>query len=128
MRPVTYIGVEILFRRPAKQSEEPGAIWDLEYGDNPFHYKSEKDMPPLHVKPVLPGDTVEIHLSDNDFDQIKFFLKEAGYPPSVNFIELRITSLGFSDGTAWNAGRINRRDSTSPWGWTPINPARTSQG
>ena len=122
-QPVTYIGVEILFKRPAKQSGEPGAVWHLEYGDNPFRYQSETDMPSLRVKPVPPGGTVEIQLSDDEFDQIKFFLKEARYPRSVNFIELRITDLGFSDGTAWNAGIINRRDSSSPWGWSTINPS-----
>ncbi|HKB66790.1 MAG TPA: hypothetical protein VKC61_13120 [Pyrinomonadaceae bacterium] len=118
---VTFIGVEIFFKRPGEHSGEPGALWHLEYGDDPFHYQSETDMPSLRVKPVPPGGTVEIQLSDNDFDQMKIFLKEAKYPTSVNFIELRITDIGFSDGTAWNAGRMNRRDSKSPWGWSPIN-------
>lgn len=115
---VTFISVEISFNRPEKQSEELGALWHLDYGDNPFRYQSESAMPPLRVKPVFPGDTVEISLTDDDLDQLKFFLKEPKYPASIKVIELRITDLGFSDGTAWNAGRINRRDSNSPWGWT----------
>jgi hypothetical protein len=120
---VTFISVEISFNRPEKQSEEPGAVWHLDYGDNPFRYQSESLMPPLRVKPISPGDTVEIRLTDNDFEQIKVFLKDAKYPASIKAIELRITDLGFNDGTAWNAGRINRRDSNSPWGWSPINPS-----
>ena len=120
---VTFISVEISFNRPAEQSEELGAVWHLDYGDNPFRYQSESVMPPLRVKPVSPGDTVEIRLTDDDFDQIKLFLRDAKYPASFKAIELRITDLGFSDGTAWNAGRFNRRDSNSPWGWSPINPS-----
>jgi len=124
---VTFIGVEIFFKRPGEHSGEPGALWHLEYGDDPFRYQSETDMPALRVKPVPPGGTVEIQLSDNDFDQMKIFLKEAKYPTSVNFIELRITDIGFSDGTAWNAGRMNRRDPKSPWGWSPIKPSGQAQ-
>lgn len=120
-KPVTYIGIEILFRRPEIQGQTAPAGWDLEYGDNPFRYKTGETIPLIRVKPVLPGDAVVIHLSDSDFDQVKLFLKDAKYPSGINGIELRVTLIGFSDGTAWS-GRMLRRDPNSPGGWSPVEP------
>ena len=110
---VTYVDIEILFRRPEGQAQEAPAGWDLEYGDNPFHYRADREMPPIHVQAVLPDESVEIKLSDSDLDQLMIFLDAAKYPPSIKKIELRVIIIGFSDGTAWS-GRMLRRDLNDP--------------
>ena len=115
-----YIRVEVQFNRSEGQEQDPPAIWFLEYGDYPIRYKTEEEMPPLRVKPVLPGESLEISLSDSDFNQLDLYLKDARYSRGTNEIELRITNIGFSDGTIWNVGQILKRDPKSIWGWSPI--------
>lgn len=119
-----YARIEVQFRRPDYQEQDPPAIWYLEYGDYPFRYKTEEEMPPLRVEPVSPGEGLEISLGDDDFNQMEIFLTGARYYSSTDAIELRITDIGFSDGTVWSHGRILRRDPKSFWGWSPITPIR----
>lgn len=116
---VTSINVEMTFSRPENQAQEPPAVWHLFYGFDPLWFKPEEAIPSPQVKPILPGDTMEITLSDKNFDDLKLFLKEAKYPASVKKIELRVIGIGFSDGTVWN-GRMYRRDPKAPGGWSPI--------
>ena len=117
---LTYVDVEVLFRRPDNQAYEPPGVWHLEYGQNPLRYTTGEALPPVRVKPIEDGDTFEIRLSDDDFEQLWVFLSDAKY--SVVFgVEVRVNVVGFSDGTAWT-GRMMRRDPGSPFGWSPIEP------
>lgn len=118
-----YARIEIKFPPPEGQERALPAIYPLEYGDNPLSYKTEDEMPPRRVKPVLPGKSLEITLSDDTFNDLEFFLKAAGYIRGTNAVELRITDIGFTDGTVWNLGRILRRDPKSLWGWSPLSRA-----
>jgi hypothetical protein len=122
---LTYISVEVLLRRPDNQAHEPPGVWTLEYGDDPFHYTSGELRPPVSVKPIKDGESLEITLSGHDFDRVKTFLRELNYP-SLNGIEVRVSVIGFSDGTAWT-GRMMRRDSDSPFGWSPIEPPESKK-
>lgn len=116
---VIYVGVEMTFLRPENQEEAP-AVWHLEYGDNPFRYKTAASVPPISVKPISPDDAAEISLNDANFDDIKAFLKDVKYSGS-KAIELRITTIGFSDRTAWYVGNTFERDPASPRGWRRTN-------
>lgn len=118
---VTYIGVELLFRRTEDQEQGLPAGWFFNYGLDPFRYESEESMPPPQVKPVLPGGTVVMTLSDREYDEIRRFLKDIRFPKSVKRIELRVVEIGFSDGTAWNAGRLYRREPKSFRWWSPTD-------
>lgn len=110
------VRIEVYFHRPEDQAQDPPAIWYLDYGDYPFHYKTEEEIPPSRVKRVLAGESVEVRLSDSDFNDMERFLKSTRYSSGTNAIELRITNIGFSDGTVWSGGRIFRRDPESPRG------------
>ena len=59
-------------------------------------------------------------LSDFEYDEVKSFLKDAGFPSSVKKAELRVIKVGFSDGTAWNSGRVYRRSPSGPGKWRPV--------
>ena len=120
-RTVTSIRVEVQFARPQDTEHNPPAIWYLDYGDYPLLYKTEEEMPSLRVKPVLPGESLDISLSDNDFYEMTRFLEEVRYSNgSTDKIELRITAIGFSDKTLWNVGNLLKRDPNSFWGWSPL--------
>jgi hypothetical protein len=121
-----YVRIEVQFNRPEGRTQDPPAIWYLEYGDYPFSYKTEQEIPLNRVKHVLPGESVEVSLGDRDFNEMERFLKNAKYP-NTNAVQLRITTIGFSDGTFWIVGRIFRRDAESPSGWRPITPTRGEQ-
>jgi hypothetical protein len=110
---VTYIGLELTFRRTEDQAKGLPAGWDFDYGLDPFRFESVESMPPSQVEFVLPGATAEISISDGEYDAIRSFLKGAGFPDSVKRVDLRVIKIGFRDGSAWNAGRLYRRDPKS---------------
>ena len=106
---VTYLGMELKFRPTKDQANGLPAVWPFDYGLDPFWFENEDSMPPRQVKPVLPGSTVMVALSDREYDEIKGFLLHAGFPSNLRRLEVRVIKIGFSDGSAWNAGRIYRR-------------------
>lgn len=119
---LTYISVEVFLRRPDDQAHEVPGMWTLEYGENPFRHTTGEPVPPVSVKPIEDGETFEITLSDQDFDRLEAFLRDTNYS-GLKGIEVRVSIIGFSDGTAWT-GRMMRRDAGSPFGWSPIEPPR----
>jgi hypothetical protein len=121
---LTYISVEVFLRRPDNQAHEVPGVWTLEYGENPFRHTTGEPIPP-RVKPIEDGESFEITLSDHDFDRLKTFLRDTNYP-ELKRIEVRVSVIGFSDGTAWT-GRMMRRDAGSPFGWSPIKPPDSKQ-
>lgn len=106
---VTYIGMELLFRRTEDQAQGLPAGWPFDYGLDPFWFEHEQSMPPPQVRPVPPGRTVVIALSDREYDEIRYFLGDIGFPSNAKRLEVRVLKVGFTDGSAWNAGRIYRR-------------------
>lgn len=116
------IQLDVFFLKPTRQAQEPpyAYLYRLEYGADPFWFKPgeeyETDKPP-----IPPGRAVEIVLSADEYDHVKASLSELGYPVGQKGIEVRISSIGFTDGTAWNCGTYYRRDPTAaPSGWREI--------
>ncbi|MGA9997128.1 MAG: hypothetical protein WBP93_17050 [Pyrinomonadaceae bacterium] len=118
---VTYIGIVLTFRRVKDQEEGLPAVWTLDYGLDPFQFKSEEAMPEPQVRPLFHGDSIEINLTDEEYDEIKRFLRDAGFPASIKKVEMHVIKIGFSDGTAWNTGHMYRRNQKSYKGWSPID-------
>lgn len=117
---VTYINVEVLLRRPADTDQKPPGVWHLEYGEDPFRYTTGEPIPPISVKPIKDGESFDITLSDHDFYRLIVFLHDIEYSV-LKGIEVRVTTIGFVDGTAW-IGRMVRRDPGGPFGWSDIEP------
>jgi hypothetical protein len=112
---LTHVGVEMLFRHEP-QLLTPPAAWTIAYGPNPFHYKTQGEMPASTVPSVLPGGEIEIKLSESQYSDLKQFLSDAGFPETIHMVEIRITSIGFVDGTAW-FGKMLKRDLLNPGKW-----------
>lgn len=121
---VTHIGIEMLFR-PVGGGKQVPAGWALEYGPNPFHYKTNDAIPTSTLAAVLPGGETEAKLTDAQFEDLMRFLKEAGFPDKIHVVEVRVNSIGFADGTAW-FGKMLKRDPGSPSGWTVVESSSGS--
>lgn len=119
---VTYIDVEVLFRRPHDTGHEPPGVWHLEYGDDPFRSDIDQAPQAVKVKPIKDGITFEVTLSDHEFDRMNTFLREIKYSV-LNGIEVRVNVIGFADGTVWT-GRMMRKDPSSSFGWSALDPSK----
>lgn len=113
---VTFVMVQLFFPQPDRSLKQPGAAVFMEYGDNPFNYESAAAMPALRVKPLLPGDVLELTLSDAKYDTIKPLLETAKIPHNES-VEVRVSAIGFSDGTAWSGQMAQRKVGG---GWIPL--------
>jgi hypothetical protein len=118
-KPITHIGIEMLFRPQGGMKQLP-AGWFLEYGPNPFHYTARNAIPTSTVPIVSPGRAVELKLENSELDDLKTFLGKAGFPDRIHVVEIRVNTIGFADGSAWS-GKMLRRDSSNPTGWTEID-------
>jgi hypothetical protein len=113
---VTFIQIELFFPRAEPETEKPGAIFNLDFGDNPFRFESAADMPPLSVKPVLPGGHQEIALSEAKLSAVNALLTDTGFLVKSK-VEVKVNLVGFSDGTAWSGQMVQRQ---SKGGWVPM--------
>lgn len=113
---VTFVSVGLFFPRLDPDAKQPGAGFSLDYGDDPFAFDSAETMPPLRVKPVLPGEHLAITLTDAEFTRLKQFLIDTGFLVTSK-VEIRVDHIGFSDGTAWTGQMAQRRPGG---GWMPL--------
>lgn len=121
---IAHIGIEMLFRTVGLQPKVVPAVWFLDYGPNPFYFKTGDAIPASTLPNVPPGDGVELKLSDAQFEDLRSFLRKAGFPDTIHAVEIGVTSIGFADGTAW-FGKMLKRDSGSPSGWAVDIPGAT---
>jgi len=85
----------------------------------PFSYGSDKAIPEddSSEKPIKPGQSVDITLSEDAYLTLKEGLARANYPKKFQHVELRIDSVLFLDGTLWRKGYIFVRDPNDPTKW-----------
>lgn len=125
---VTHVSIGITFLRPSDNatSSEPPFSHTLSYGANPASPGNTVTNPP---RPVMPGETITLTLSDELYDTIKRALKKVKYPDSVTAVELSLEEVGFEDKTRWS-GQMFLRDPNDPEKWVPVEPeqGRTSEG
>jgi hypothetical protein len=120
---VTHVGIKLVIERPADERDQPRASWDLWYGVSPFSVKLGEPIPPSQVRPIQPGETETIVLSDTEYDSLRSFLKDVKFPASIEMIHISVYTIGFADGTAWG-GQLYRRDPGARGGWTPADEPR----
>jgi len=118
-KPITSISVSVRFPRLDGQGKRDFVV-PLDYGESPIPSKDGK-FPTNSVKPLMPNESVELKLSDNDFDIIKAFLKELEYPISIKKIKIYVTMVGFDDDTQWIANKLYKIDRSNPGKLIPLN-------
>ncbi len=112
---LTFLQLELFFPRPQPDAKKPGASFTLDFGDNPFGYDSAAAMPPLSVKPIPPGEHLEITLTDNRLSALSTLLIDTGFFVTSK-LEIRVNLIGFNDGTAWSGQMVQRQPKG---GWIP---------
>lgn len=112
---LTFLQLELFFPRPEPDDKKPGASFTLDFGDNPFSYDSAAAMPPLSVKPISPGEHLEITLTDNRLSALSTLLIDTGFFVASK-LQIRLNLIGFSDGTAWSGQMVQRQPKG---GWIP---------
>lgn len=117
-KPITHISLRILFPRPKEQQDLLDFVDLLNYGESPIPYEDGR-IPFNSATPVLPGETVELRLTDEDYNALKTLLRESKYS-SINKIKVDVEVLGFSDGTLWMAGRMYTLDRDRPGKLLPV--------
>ena len=73
---------------------------------------------------LRPGESVDIHFPEKNYQELKAFRKEKNYPGSINVVKVSVDEVGFAGerDVLWIAGHFNRRDPNNPNGWIPIDP------
>lgn len=118
-RPITYLSLRLRFPRPKGQEGELDFVEPVNYGETPIP-DAAGIVPPNTARPVMPGESVELKLSDEDFYDLREYLKASKYPPSIKKIRLSVQMIGFDDGTMWIGGRRYVLDKDHPGKVTPL--------
>ena len=108
---ITYLEVMLVLRDP--ENKQPPAAWTLRHGINPVRYVSPNEMPAPTVRPVLPGDFLELSLPAEQYAGFTQFLLDTNYLHVKN-VDVRVTAVGFNDGTVWT-GQLMKRDGLGRW-------------
>lgn len=117
-KPITHISLRILFPCPEGQKGELDFVELLNYGESPIPYEDGR-VPVNSAKAVLPGESIELKLSDENYMAVKALLKESKYS-SIKRIKVDVETLGFSDGTLWMAGKMYTLDENDPGKLIPV--------
>jgi len=120
---VVFVDVELLFPRLEGDSRFP-SLWHMRYGRDPFLAPAVDSSGTTTFKAMAPGADFQIGLSDEQVTWLKSFLRETGFPDSIQRVEARVITVGFKDDTVWSVGKVFRRnpqDQKGPVkGWTII--------
>jgi hypothetical protein len=112
---IVFIEIGIQFPRTAGATQERIAVDTLVYGSQelPLKVNDSPDTSP----PIVPGETVDIKLSDEQLGAIKRLLRETNYPAQILRVEMMIRGVLFSDDTKWIGGELFRRDPNDSETW-----------
>lgn len=123
---ITFLEMRLDFPNSGINSREnPTASHDIAYGYKPS-LSADAVQQHSDAKPIKPDETINISLSDADYEAIQVLLKQSGYPASVKQVEIVLGDIGFEDGTLWRAGSMLKRDASSPHGWKRIKEPETN--
>jgi hypothetical protein len=109
---ITYVSVGLLFPRPQGQNGLD-FLEILSYGESPIPLPSGEILPNT-VKTLMPGESVELRLADEDYHSLNMILNSSGYSPDIKKLKVYVRMVGFSDGTLWKAGEHYEVDKSQP--------------
>jgi hypothetical protein len=122
-KPMNYITLSIRFPRPKGQNGELDFVEPLDYGASPIPYEDGR-VPINTAEPILPGASVELKLTDKEYNEVKALLTELKYPKAIKKIRVTVQMLGFADGTLWIAGKRYVLDKDVPGKLIPLEKKR----
>jgi hypothetical protein len=121
---IKFLDLELVIPRPKDQAEPPVAD-GLTYGRDP---SSPLDaVLPDELRMILPGQSVELTLTDVQYDNLRALLKSQKYSENIVRVNLRLHEVLFDDGTKWIAGIFMRLSESDPNTWIPIDEPKPQQ-
>jgi hypothetical protein len=118
-KPINY--VEIWLDFPETKATGNIMAFPLKYGQSPWLQPAASD-----TNPIMPGDMVDVPISDAVYTSLRRFIEKRHAVKSLNKVQLRISFVGFTDGTAWDGGQIVRPDPQNLRRYIPVDD--NSQG
>jgi hypothetical protein len=118
-KPMNYITLSIRFPRPKGQNGELDFVEPLDYGASPIPYEDGR-VPINTAEPIMPGSSVELKLTDAEYNEVRTLLAESKYPRAIKKIRVTVQMLGFVDGTIWLGGRTYVLDKDRPGRIVPL--------
>jgi len=75
-------------------------------------------------KPLKPGKSMDMVVTDNDYVAQEALLMRNGYPKTINSLEIGVYEVVFEgeEDTKWVKGQMMRRDPDHPGDWLPMKP------
>ncbi|MGI8640772.1 MAG: hypothetical protein ACR2MG_12610 [Pyrinomonadaceae bacterium] len=117
-KPITHVSISIRFPRP-KGDDRLDFVSPINYGETPFASKNG-EFPINTANPILPRESIELKLTNEDYLDIQSQLKELGYSSEINETKIYITTIGFDDGTVWMGDQIYKLDKNNPGKLIPL--------
>lgn len=115
---ITYVDISFTFARPeeGETAQQPAFVNSLTYGNNPFLDRETLQASPLPPPPppLLPGESLDLRLSDESYNRIRRILTKLKYPSSIKRITIVVRDIGFDDGTVWTFGHRYRPNPDDP--------------
>lgn len=117
-KPVVHLEIALIF---FEGEYADGTRWrfgeDLRYGyDDPPASIPEAQR----VKPILPGESLELVFTQEEYDLLITRLAESNRPKQIKHVKVEIRSVLFDDDRKWSVGIIMIRHPTKPNVW--VNP------
>jgi hypothetical protein len=112
-KPINHLSLKIHFPRPKEQENELDFVETLNYGESPIPDKDSR-IPVNTVKAIMPGESIQLSLSDEIYETVRLILETSKYPSTIKKIRVYVSILGFSDGTLWMGDKTYRLDENNP--------------
>jgi hypothetical protein len=119
---IVYVEIDIRFPRPKDENraQEPSFVTSISYGSIP-----SSQAPPKRTTPIMPGETINIALPDDEYGQLKSSLIRHNFSASINRVQIIVRTVVFDDGMIWRGGQMMRPDPNDPDIWNPVEPSES---
>jgi hypothetical protein len=116
-KPLTHISLSVRF--PRTEQGKKDFVAPIYYGESPISSQNGEFLTNT-VKPIAPGESVNLKITDDYYEQIKTALSESNYPSQIQKIRVYVTVIGFEDNTIWMAGNMYQIDRDNPGKLIPL--------
>lgn len=117
---ITAMTISMIFSRDTGDTRPPLAM-ELHFGPSPI----ARDY--IHRNPnkvIKVGKSADLRLIPQNYRILKRDFEQAGYPNSINRVELVIREVGFEDGSVFDSGTFYLQDPANPKDPTKKIPVR----
>lgn len=127
-RPVAYVSVLMGVPYGKKNSRPVNAGAVLQYGVRSLRPGENYPAGFIKPEPLLPGETVDVVLTERERDQLHSYLAEKGASTEITELNVRLYEVFFEgdSDTKWSTGRMLRLDPNDPNRWIPIESGTPS--